>query len=56
MVLTRPPCGNYSLHVLYLILLGVLFAAPHVASRVALDTCSGITLKCNTPKTFVAGG
>lgn len=56
MAFTRPPFWDYSLHVLYLLLLGVLFAPPLVASRVALDTCNGITLKCYTPKTAVAGG
>lgn len=56
MALARPPLWNYSLHVLYLFLLGVLFATPLVTSRVALGTCNGITFKCYTPKTAVAGG
>lgn len=55
MVFRRPLFGS-KLHVFYLLLLGVLFAAPLVTSSVAFDTCNGVTLKCYTPKTAIAGG
>lgn len=54
MVFRRPSFWNW-LHVL-LLLLGVLFAAPLVTSSVAFDKCNGISLKCYTPKTAIAGG